>query len=185
MSYGKTKKKKAKSKSTKTSKKTSSSEEDAAKLSTKPKKKKKKVKAAEPETPVTTKTKKTKRSTIKKPKSTKKAPESSTDNGFDWEIPVTPVFETPTKAPKKKLSSKEDISELCKRDKENTDNFHNSLDNLFELPAGLMSPVGKVEVNELDQPVISIPDDASHCSDVSSIHSISEYSDDEEDDVSD
>ncbi|KAL3908292.1 MAG: hypothetical protein SGILL_008536 [Bacillariaceae sp.] len=174
MDYGKKTKKKASKASSKSKK--SSSENDPAKS-----KKKKKTKTSDPETPATTKTKKTKKSTKKSKIKKEEAPKN--DNGFDWEVPVTPVFETPSKAPKKKLSSKEDINELCKRDKDTTDAFHNSLDNLFELPAGLMSPVAKVTVSEKDQPVIEIPDDMSHASDMSSICSLSERDDDLDDET--
>jgi hypothetical protein len=174
MEYGKKTKKKTK-KTTSKSKK-SRSDDDPSKS------KKKKTKKSEPDTPATTKTRKTttKKSKTHKEESAKKEEPGRNDNGFDWEVPITPVFETPIAiAPKKKLSSKEDIYELCKRDKESTDAFHNSLDNLFELPAGLMSPIAKATINEKNQPVIHVPDDASHASDVSSICDISERSDDD------
>ncbi|KAG7339683.1 hypothetical protein IV203_025273 [Nitzschia inconspicua] len=175
--HGKQSKKSTSKKSSSKSKKDDRNGKDVIK-SPSPTKKKNKTKTSDPESLGTTK--KSKKSTKKsKAPSKEEAKEHESKkrlpDGFDWDVPVTPVFETPvSRAPKKKLSSKEDI---LKRKKDNSEAFHNSLDDLFELPADLFSPTtGKIKMDDNDMPIISFSDDASHASDMSSIRSISEYS---------
>jgi hypothetical protein len=176
LEYDKKLQKKSSKKSSSKSK-TEGNDEGQTKCSTK--KKKKRDKNSDPEPP--RKTRKSKKATkrSKTPTKDEKGKENESKerlpDGFDWEVPITPVFETPvSKAPKKKLGSKEDI---LANSKDTSEAFHNSLDNLFELPADLLSPsTGKIKMDENTMPIIAFSDDASHASDMSSIHSISEYS---------
>jgi hypothetical protein len=171
--------------SKKTSKKSSSKSKKEVKDRDAPKsppklKKTKILKTSDQESPK--KTKKSKKAiprinTSRKEKNEKEnEPKSKLPDGFDWEIPITPVFETPaSNATKMKLRSKDDI---LARSNGTNEAFHNSLDNLFELPADLLSPTtGKIKMDENTMPIIAFSDDASHSSDVSSIRSVSEYCD--------